>query len=100
MRYEMILYIAKKDVNNFMASVDMKHEGKWFIEKTAVSFTRKNAVDEKFFNDMIEKSFKNDDFCFPAIEFCGTLYTHPDVKELSDGEKIVYVQGGRKHEKI
>ena len=93
MRYEMTIYIADKWKNNMMRNLDMSHPNKWFVEAPQkVSFSTTTKVDEHYFMDLIEKSRDwGEKYWIPAIMFCGTLYVAPDVEELSDGKKSVYL---------
>jgi len=94
MRYEMIIYIADKWKNKMMRNMDVSAPNKWFVETPQkVSFNTTTTVNEDYFMDLIEKSREDKDaeYWIPAISFCNTLYIAPDVEELSDGKKSMFL---------
>ena len=91
MQYQMTLYIADRKQNELMKHFDLRHDHKWFIKRVTVSFKTKTKVNEQYFLDLIEKSKAEQEKWVPAIEFGGTLYTDPSVKELSDGQQVMFV---------
>jgi len=95
MKYLMTLYVARYDVNKFMASMDMKATYKYYVEPMEASFEYADKITPNFFRNLIDKSFINElcnkDFCIPAILFNGVLYTAEHVKEISDGTNILFI---------
>ena len=92
MEYSAEIYIARKDINNMMESFDMKPDHKCYVIGTStMKFTAENGVTEETFYKLIEKSKESEDFWIPAVLFCDNLYVSPEIKELSDGEKILSV---------
>jgi len=91
MQYEMTLYIADRKQNDFMKHFDLKPDYKWFIKPVRVRFKPSKKLNDKFFLDLIEKSKTENEKWVPAIEFNGTIFCDPSVKELSDGQKVFFV---------
>ena len=88
----MTLYIADKKLNNFMECIDMKHKYKYFVSIKSVVFKTNTIVNEDYFMNIINKSMDKLDFCIPAIEFCGVIYCHDSVCELSDGINTFFIK--------
>lgn len=74
-----------------MSDVDMRSEGKWFVELGSATTT--TFVNEEKAKKIIEKSKANKDFWIPAI-FSNDriLYVDPSVKCLSTGEKQIWLK--------
>jgi hypothetical protein len=95
MQHTMTMYVADKQQNAFMSAVDMRHESKWFIKKTEVSFNTSTEVNDGYFINLIEKSkkvFSDKCFWIPAISYMGNFYFHPSVKILSDGKQEMFIK--------
>lgn len=91
MQYEMTLYIADRQQNAFMKHFDLRPDYKWFIKRVTVQFKTTSKLNDKYFLNLIEKSKAEKEKWVPAIEFSGTIYCDPSVKELSDGNKVMFV---------
>ncbi len=84
----MILYIANRDINNFMQGADLRPEYKWYVQTYEV-----NAADpspEKIRN-MIELSKKDKKHWIPAVSCGGKFYCDPSVQILSDGDNEMFI---------
>lgn len=92
MRHAMTLFVAKKEINQFMRMVDLKPDCKWYVDVVETSFTTKTNVDDDYFMSIIEKSKDGGDFWIPAIKYMDNLFFDPGVKILSDGNKEMFIQ--------
>jgi len=88
--YQMTLYIADRTINNFMKAADLNPHYKQFVARRIASFSTTSQINEDYFMNIIDKSKDQEDFWIPAIEFCGTLYCDKNIKELSDGKRILF----------
>ena len=93
MTYSMTLFIADKTLNNCMEDFDLKHKNKVYVSnKLNLNFKTTNKISEDYFINIINKSEKNEKFWITAIKFCNKLFVHKDIKEISDGEKIIFIK--------
>jgi hypothetical protein len=94
MKVEAIMYIADKKINSLMRSCDLNPEYKVFINSTQnVSYETTTKVDADYFMNLIEKSKKEGlDFWIPCIKYNGAMFVSPEIKEISDGEKCMFVR--------
>ena len=76
-----------------MGGVDLKPDYKCYYQTfMRVSFKTSREVEAKYFLDIIKKSKEdNEEFWIPAIYFEGHLYVSPEIKELSDGKRTMFV---------
>jgi hypothetical protein len=91
MKYLMTLFIAEKKINKFMQRFTIKPDYKWFVFLKRVSFVKDSKVTSSHFMKIINESKKEKDFWIPAIKFRGNFYCDKDVKELSDGKRVFFV---------
>lgn len=88
-----ILFIADREINNFMKACDMCHEHKVFVTSgQTVSFVTSKPVNKEYFMAMIEKSKSQKSFWIPAIAHDGEMYISPEIMEISNGEKIMFLR--------
>lgn len=87
----MTLYIADRQINEFMKTFDLRPDYKWFIKTVTVRFKPTKKLNDKFFLNLIEKSKAEKEKWVPAIQFQDKIYCDPSVKELSDGNKCFFV---------
>lgn len=92
MNYQMTLYIADRKVNKFMETFDLKPKHKVYVSFRKANFETSTLIDEKYFLNIIEKSREQEDFWIPAIEFCGNLFHAEEIKEVSDGKRIMFLK--------
>jgi len=92
MKYRMTLYVADRKINDFMECVDLKPKHKVYVSLMGVDFETSTLVHEQYFLDLIEKSRTQKGYWIPAIEFCGLIYCAEEIKEISDGNKIIFCQ--------
>jgi hypothetical protein len=98
--YTMTLYVALKEVNDFMKGFDLRADFKWFVQPKEIVITTTTLVDEKYIMSFIERSKQaclgnieraKGDFWIPAVNYLGKLYRDPTVKVLSDGEREYWI---------
>jgi hypothetical protein len=89
--HEMTLYIADRQQNELMRHFDLRPDYKWYIKPIKVAFSTTTRLSKRYFLNLIEKSKEEKEKWIPAIEFGGTLYCDPSVKELSNGQQIMFV---------
>jgi len=90
----MTLWIAKKPLNDWMEALDVKPYFKWYIQKEDVTLKTESVVDDKYYMNLIQKSFAEYSdlgFWIPAISTHDKFYVPDNVKILSDGEKEMFV---------
>lgn len=91
MKHQMTMFIADREVNNFMSAFDMRLDCKWFIKKVEVNFQTPTPIDEPYFLSLIEKSKDEKKFWVPAIQYMGNFFHDPSVKILSDGKHEMFI---------
>jgi hypothetical protein len=89
-RHSVTLFIANKKVNELMQHFDLRPDHKQFIETVKASFERAEPLTSEFFLDIIEKSKKDKDYWIPVIQFGDVIYKDASVKELSDGNNVMF----------
>ena len=116
MEIQVTLYVADRAANGFMAAADLRNDYKWFIKPKPSVLTLKEGVtpDRNFFMKLIETTYaafqKGAPYWIPAVNYQqtehrterpgvqGTSISHkfyypPSVKELSDGNGVLFTQG-------
>ena len=94
MQYQMTLYIADHFSNIFMKAADMKPEYKWYITPRKVTFETSTPITDDYFRkimDLSKKMQEENGYWIPAIKFGGRMYAHKDVKQLSDGNRMGFI---------
>lgn len=91
MQYSMILFVAHREINEFMRCADLRPEYKWYVEFHKATFTHSGEINEGFFQSIIEQSRSQEDYWIPAIQFCDSFFVAQNVKILSDGKKEMFV---------
>jgi len=89
MKHKMTLFIADRKINELMKYFGLKPDYKEFVIPQEISFDA--AAEANFFLNLIEKSKTDEKYWIPAIQFGSNLYHDPSVKELSDGQQIMFV---------
>jgi hypothetical protein len=88
---ECTLYVADRIQNEFMSAFDLCPPYKVFAKTCVARFTTTTSVDHSYFQNLIEKSKEQKDAWIPAIVHNGVLYKDPAIREISDGQKIMFV---------
>lgn len=95
MKYKMTLLVAARDINRVMHQMDCSQEGKYFVNLYTMSFSTEKNVNEKYLMTIINMSVKkNEEYTIVGVIFCDVLYTHKDVKILSDGQHEIFIPLG------
>lgn len=89
------LYIADRKTNDFMAAVDLCPSYKVFVKPIEQETERKGVgSDEDFINRIIQLSKSEKDYWIPAVKYNGFVYADEGIREISDGNKIMFIQQG------
>ena len=94
MKHNAIFFVADRRINRIMDSLDMCDKGKVYYQPMSVSFETTTPVNEEYIYNIINKSKDSETLkeeWIPAIEYAGVLYVHKEVTQLSDGQKIIFV---------
>jgi hypothetical protein len=91
MRHQMDLLVASKQMNNMMQVCGLKPDYKVFIDSIqSVSFEAKK-LPKTFLLNIIEKSKSDKLIWIPVIKYAGKTYASPEIKEVSTGKKIMFI---------
>lgn len=93
---KLVVYIADKRLNDFMAQFGTCPDYKVFVQPVVQEVTRQSTdSDEDFAGRLIEKSKTDSEnsFWVPAVSCDGVLYSDPSIKEISDGRKSMFLGG-------
>ena len=86
------LYIADRRKNQMMAAVDLCPTYKVFVYSFQHEIERKgNDSDKAFISRIINQSKTQKDYWVPAVEYNGLLYADEGIREISDGNRIIFV---------
>ena len=86
------LFIADRKLNSMMTAFDMCPAYKVFVTPKEEEIERKgNDSDKDFILRMIDFSKSLKGYWVPAIMHDGRLYVAEGIKEISDGETIMFV---------
>lgn len=89
---KLTLYIAEKRINNLMSAFDMCPSYKVFVHPVQQEIDRQGTdSDESFFHRIIESSRSQKDYWIPAVMHDGRIYVADGIKEISDGNRIMFV---------
>lgn len=88
MKFEMIMYVAQRELNEMMRCFDLKPDYKWYV--TPMKADIENPSIDKI-KKLIAESHKHASIYIPAVR-CGSEFVVDEgVMELSDGKRIMYV---------
>ena len=86
------LYIADRRKNQMMAAVDLCPTYKVFVYSFQHEIERKgNDSDKAFISRIISQSKTQKDYWVPAVAYNGLLYADEGIREISDGNRIIFV---------
>jgi hypothetical protein len=92
-RVKMTAYVADRKMNALMAAADLCPPYKVFItSECTMRFRTPTKVNRKYIMKIIAVSKDGDNLWIPAIRWKRKLYVAEGIKELSNGEKVVFVQ--------
>ncbi len=89
------LCIADRQINALMKAADLCPDYKVFVTIVEEEIKRKGIdPDETFIRRLIELSKSEKKYWIPAIIHEGLIYAAEGIKEISDGEKIMFIDRG------
>lgn len=92
LKYPITMYLACKKFNNVMRSFDMKPDYKWFIKDKLKVEVEEASIES--LSKLIKESEKDEHDVYIPLITCGNVtLLGNNVKEISDGKKIVFVRG-------
>lgn len=87
------LYIADRKKNQLMSAFDLCPSYKVFVSPVDAEIEREGTnSEESFILQLIEFSKTRKDYWVPAIDHNGFLYAADGIKEISDGNHIMFVK--------
>lgn len=90
---EITCFVADRQMNSFMSAADLCPSYKVFVREEKLYFQTTTKVDGKYMMNLINVSKDGKDIWIAAIQWNRKMYVADGIKELSNGEEVIFDNG-------